>query len=159
MTSPIDFTPPSLRFPIEEYIPPGPPRLEQPRASQRKKERSEMCHHVEELGGCIYGDRCSFAHRVEEIKELPKPPNYRRNLCRNFFRYGVCYYGTKCRFSHSVSYAHALGYVYDPSLSAYVRDKQLHLNDFQKQEDARIVACWANRKNDLLTPQNASDTT
>jgi hypothetical protein len=152
MATPTDFNPFSLRFPIEEYLPAGAPRP--PISTQErsyKNERREMCNNMVELGGCPYGDKCGFAHCIEEIKalSLTPPPNYRRDLCRNFFGEGICYYGTRCRFSHSLSYAHALGYVYYPSISAYVKRRDILHVDPKSKENLKVVGCWSTRKTGL----------
>lgn len=149
MATPIDFNHPSFNFPREKYLPAGAPRppistYERP----YKNERREMCNNMVELGGCIYGDKCSFAHCIEEIKalSLKNPPNYRRTLCKSFFVEGICYYGTRCKFSHSLSYAHALGYVYDPSISAYVKGREILYGDPKSTINSKVAGCWSTQK-------------
>lgn len=148
MTTPTDFNFPSLHFPREQYLPAGAPRPPiPPHDHSRRNLRNEMCRSMIELGGCIYGEKCDFAHRAEEL-EAPsqeKPSAYRTKLCRNFFVEGVCYYGTRCRFSHDVSYASRLGWVYDPSISAYVNDGKV-LGYPKSKIDSKVDECWAARK-------------
>lgn len=145
----------SLRFPRELYLPAGEPRPPIPsHKPSYQNERTEMCNNMIELGGCLYGEKCSFAHCVEEIQSRTLPSSYRRDLCRNFFGNGICYYGTRCRFSHSLSLAAELGWVYDPSISAYVRDGEI-LSSVQKRTTLpKVVDCWSTRKAWGVHPSN-----
>lgn len=158
MTTPTDFNVPSLKFPIEKYVPAEAPRP--PISTHKhpyKNKRTEMCHNIMELGRCSYGENCSFAHCVDEMNalSLQHPPEYHTKLCKNFFGEGVCYYGTRCRFSHSLSYAHSLGYVYDPSISAYVKDRQILYGATKSKIDSKIADCWSARKPQAPSSSNS----
>lgn len=135
----------SLSFPRELHEPARAPRPPLPEGSPGNQ-RTEMCWNMVELGRCPYGDKCEFAHCTEELRTRPKPPGYRTALCKNFFKDGICYYGTRCRFSHSLSYAHALGYVYDPSISAYVRGSEILYGNTQSTLRSKVAECWSTRK-------------
>lgn len=61
-------------------------------------------------GFCPYGDRCTFAHGVAELRPPPAnwqgttaapplPPNATK-VCRMFQSHGACTYGERCTFRH-----------------------------------------------------------
>lgn len=63
--------------------------------------KTELCRPYQESGTCKYGDRCQFAHGVEEIRTLVRHPKYKTELCRTFHSTGFCPYGPRCHFVHN----------------------------------------------------------
>ena len=63
--------------------------------------KTELCRPFQESGTCKYGDRCQFAHGVEEIRPLVRHPKYKTELCRTFHSTGFCPYGPRCHFVHN----------------------------------------------------------
>jgi len=63
--------------------------------------KTELCRPFQESGTCKYGDRCQFAHGVEEIRTLVRHPKYKTELCRTFHSTGFCPYGPRCHFVHN----------------------------------------------------------
>eukprot|EP00392_Amoebophrya_sp_AT5.2_P002013 g2018.t1 len=57
--------------------------------------KTRMCRFLAEKGYCPHGDKCSFAHSVEEL-----PPSYKRELCQAYMMLGVCQHGINCKFAH-----------------------------------------------------------
>eukprot|EP00392_Amoebophrya_sp_AT5.2_P002012 g2017.t1 len=57
--------------------------------------KTRMCRFVAEKGWCPHGDRCTFAHSVEEL-----PPSYKREYCQAYMMLGVCQHGINCKFAH-----------------------------------------------------------
>ena len=49
-------------------------------------------------GRCFYGDKCFYAHSVEELRE--QPDLSRTSLCPNW-RKGKCSSGDDCRYAHN----------------------------------------------------------
>jgi len=50
---------------------------------------------------CPYGNKCSFAHGVEELRsKLLVPTNYKTVRCQQYFEENVCNYGPRCQFLH-----------------------------------------------------------
>jgi hypothetical protein len=69
-------------------------------ASTRYK--TELCRSYQETGGvCRYGDKCQFAHGVEELRSVDRHPRYKTELCRTFHSRGFCAYGPRCHFIHN----------------------------------------------------------
>lgn len=63
--------------------------------------KTELCRPYQESGTCKYGDRCQFAHGIEEIRTLVRHPKYKTELCRTFHSTGFCPYGPRCHFVHN----------------------------------------------------------
>lgn len=62
--------------------------------------KTEMCRSFEEAGFCKYGDRCQFAHDMNEIRNVDRHPRYKTETCRTFWLEGTCPYGKRCCFIH-----------------------------------------------------------
>lgn len=71
-------------------------------ASQREPpgvfRKTRMCR-FHELGICMRGDSCDFAHDIAELH--PRPDLYRTRLCVSFVRKGRCRAGESCKYAHS----------------------------------------------------------
>jgi hypothetical protein len=63
-------------------------------APKKIKKKIYMCKIVKAGGSCPKGDKCAFAHALEELF------GYKFSLCRNFMDTGVCQFGDKCTFAH-----------------------------------------------------------
>ena len=82
--------------------------------------KTMMCKNYNTEQGCQYGEKCQFAHGVEELRtyhgngtqpqaQPGMPPqqqmqknimNYKIVKCKNFEKDGVCKYGSHCTFAH-----------------------------------------------------------
>lgn len=62
--------------------------------------KTELCRPFDETGECKYGEKCQFAHGVQELRQLPRHPKYKTELCRTFHTTGFCPYGPRCHFIH-----------------------------------------------------------
>lgn len=63
--------------------------------------KTELCRPFEENGTCKYGDKCQFAHGMQELRSLNRHPKYKTELCRTFHSSGYCPYGPRCHFIHN----------------------------------------------------------
>lgn len=63
--------------------------------------KTELCRPFEENGTCKYGDKCQFAHGMNELRSLSRHPKYKTELCRTFHTIGFCPYGPRCHFIHN----------------------------------------------------------
>ncbi|XP_014061411.1 mRNA decay activator protein ZFP36L1 isoform X1 [Salmo salar] len=63
--------------------------------------KTELCRPFEENGTCKYGDKCQFAHGMQELRSLSRHPKYKTELCRTFHTMGFCPYGPRCHFIHN----------------------------------------------------------
>ena len=62
--------------------------------------KTELCRSYEEFGQCRYGNKCQFAHSLEELRHVQRHPKYKTEVCKTFATTGTCPYGTRCRFIH-----------------------------------------------------------
>ena len=63
--------------------------------------KTELCRPFEESGSCKYGEKCQFAHGLNELRNLSRHPKYKTELCRTFHTIGFCPYGPRCHFIHN----------------------------------------------------------
>lgn len=63
--------------------------------------KTELCRPFEEVGICKYGDKCQFAHGMNELRSLARHPKYKTELCRTYHTVGFCPYGPRCHFVHN----------------------------------------------------------
>merc|ERR1712001_33682 len=61
-----------------------------------------MCRPFQEHGTCKYGDKCQFAHGINEIRNVNRHPKYKTDLCRTYHSVGFCPYGPRCHFIHAL---------------------------------------------------------
>ncbi|KAJ0436547.1 putative transcription factor C3H family [Helianthus annuus] len=84
------------------------PRFSEPSPNHK----TELCSQFQR-GSCGYGDRCCFAHDIQELKGFQKPrqvivvdenkkvlSNSNPRLCWRFMNGEKCQYGDKCHFIH-----------------------------------------------------------
>ena len=73
--------------------------------------KRELCKNWTEAGFCRYGNKCQYAHGVDELSENhhlylseQKQGNandkYKSQNCRQFYRERFCPYGKRCHFRH-----------------------------------------------------------
>lgn len=70
-----------------------------------RRYKTELCRPFEEAGECKYGDKCQFAHGMQELRNLQRHPKYKTELCRTFHSVGFCPYGPRCHFVHNAEEA------------------------------------------------------
>lgn len=63
--------------------------------------KTELCRPFDEHGSCKYGDKCQFAHGINELRSLARHPKYKTELCRTYHTVGFCPYGPRCHFVHN----------------------------------------------------------
>lgn len=83
------------------------------------KYKTMLCKHFTSQKGCSFGDKCQFAHGLQELRNAggvnpmsqqflkfpqpkrgPNPQNYKIVKCKYYERDGTCRYGTLCSFAH-----------------------------------------------------------
>lgn len=77
-------------------------------ASKRKniannKIKSSLCKNFSEKGHCPYGQKCQFAHGIDELRCNVDENSYKTKPCNAFWKKGCCTYGHRCNFSHLVA--------------------------------------------------------
>lgn len=65
--------------------------------------KTEMCRQYSENGECKYGDKCQFAHGLNELKDVTRHPKYKTDFCKTFHSKGFCPYGPRCHFIHDLN--------------------------------------------------------
>ncbi|XP_010938326.1 putative zinc finger CCCH domain-containing protein 21 [Elaeis guineensis] len=64
--------------------------------------KTELCNKWVEKGWCPYGERCQFAHGIQELRPVIRHPRYKTQLCRMLASGGDCPYGHRCHFRHAL---------------------------------------------------------
>ncbi|KAA0200965.1 putative Tristetraproline [Fasciolopsis buskii] len=54
-------------------------------------------------GRCSYGEKCRFAHGLQELHVSLQHPRYKTVKCHTFQQFGNCRYGSRCTFIHDES--------------------------------------------------------
>ena len=62
--------------------------------------KTELCRQFNENGECKYGDKCQFAHGMNDLKDVNRHPKYKTDYCKTFHSKGFCPYGPRCHFIH-----------------------------------------------------------
>lgn len=62
--------------------------------------KTELCESFTTKGQCKYGNKCQFAHGLQELKLKHHSNNYRTKPCINWVKLGYCPYGKRCCFKH-----------------------------------------------------------
>jgi hypothetical protein len=65
--------------------------------------KTELCRQFNENGECKYGDKCQFAHGLNELKDINRHPKYKTDFCKTFHSKGFCPYGPRCHFIHDIN--------------------------------------------------------
>ncbi|KTA95117.1 mRNA decay factor CTH1 [Nakaseomyces glabratus] len=62
--------------------------------------KTELCETFTTKGFCKYGNKCQFAHGLQELKLKKTSNNFRTKPCINWDKLGYCPYGKRCCFKH-----------------------------------------------------------
>jgi len=65
--------------------------------------KTELCRQFSENGECKYGDKCQFAHGMNDLKDVNRHPKYKTDFCKTFHSKGFCPYGPRCHFIHDLN--------------------------------------------------------
>ena len=76
------------------------------------KYKTELCKSWEETGFCVYGNRCRFAHGLNELNAKEQKNNYKTKQCKSFMEHGYCQYGSRCNFIHKKQNLSEFNYPY-----------------------------------------------
>ena len=68
----------------------------------KKKKKTELCKNYELYHDCYYGNNCSFAHGLSELKDNIIIPKYKTKLCKNFLENKICNFGIRCSYQHKI---------------------------------------------------------
>ncbi|XP_056466481.1 mRNA decay activator protein ZFP36-like [Gadus macrocephalus] len=69
--------------------------------SSSSRYKTELCRSFAESSVCKYGNKCQFAHGLDELRDLNRHPKYKTEPCRTFHTIGFCPYGIRCHFVHN----------------------------------------------------------
>ena len=83
-------------------ISPASPQINNGSGQQSSRYKTEMCRPFQEHGTCKYGDKCQFAHGMNEVRNVNRHPKYKTDLCRTYHSVGFCPYGPRCHFVHAL---------------------------------------------------------
>jgi len=65
------------------------------------KFKTEWCHYLLELAVCPFGNECTYAHSVSELRVIDRHPRHRTENCRDYCDEGYCPFGERCSFIHA----------------------------------------------------------
>jgi len=68
----------------------------------KKKKKTELCKNYELYHDCYYGNNCSFAHGLDELRDNIILPKYKTKLCKNFIENKTCNFGIRCSYQHKI---------------------------------------------------------
>ena len=68
----------------------------------KKKKKTELCKNYELYHDCYYGNNCSFAHGLNELRDNIIIPKYKTKLCKNFVENKTCNFGIRCSYQHKI---------------------------------------------------------
>eukprot|EP01016_Furgasonia_blochmanni_P026666 TRINITY_DN2827_c0_g1_i1.p1 TRINITY_DN2827_c0_g1~~TRINITY_DN2827_c0_g1_i1.p1 ORF type:complete len:252 (+),score=43.08 TRINITY_DN2827_c0_g1_i1:3-758(+) len=92
------------------------------------KKKTELCKTYDLGLSCKYGDKCSFAHGVKELKaKLHIPINYKTSRCKQYHEEAYCKYGPRCQFLHKPINLEGGGLL-NETHSLYLHHKVLRMN-------------------------------
>ena len=81
------------------------------------KYKTELCKYYSINGTCKYGDKCAYAHGVENLRsKVTNTTAYRTKKCTQFFEQGYCPYGNRCQFAHQLK-SNIINNPYDKTMS------------------------------------------
>ena len=101
--------PPTVQYLVPSQQPMGPYSRSTMAPATSPQYKTQMCRGWASTGTCAYGQKCQFAHGVEEMKPnasgltMSWSPQYKTQLCRGWAADGTCPYGDKCMFAHGES--------------------------------------------------------
>ncbi|CAI4047540.1 hypothetical protein SUVZ_12G1860 [Saccharomyces uvarum] len=72
----------------------------QPQETPKQLYKTELCESFTLKGTCPYGNKCQFAHGLNELKVKKSCKNFRTKPCMNWEKLGYCPYGRRCCFKH-----------------------------------------------------------
>ncbi|CAH8581792.1 unnamed protein product [Schistosoma curassoni] len=70
--------------------------------SKSRHYKTELCKRYlnSSNGDCSYGNKCQFAHGINELRFAPRHPRYKTEICNSYHVFGTCNYGRRCDFIH-----------------------------------------------------------
>ena len=68
----------------------------------KRKKKTELCKNYELYKDCYYGDNCSFAHGLDELRDNIILPSYKTKLCKSFIENKTCNFGIRCSYQHKI---------------------------------------------------------
>ncbi|XP_018652163.1 putative zinc finger protein [Schistosoma mansoni] len=70
--------------------------------SKGRHYKTELCKRYlnSSNGDCSYGNKCQFAHGINELRFAPRHPRYKTEICYSYHVFGTCNYGKRCDFIH-----------------------------------------------------------
>ena len=68
----------------------------------KRKKKTELCKNYELYKDCYYGDNCSFAHGMDELRDNIVVPSHKTKMCKSFFENKTCNFGIRCSYQHKI---------------------------------------------------------
>jgi len=68
----------------------------------KRKKKTELCKNYEFYHDCYYGEKCSFAHGIQELRDNILLPSYKTKMCKSFVENMTCNFGVRCSYKHQI---------------------------------------------------------
>jgi hypothetical protein len=69
---------------------------------EKGKIKTELCLSFDRDGTCQYGDKCRFAHGIEELRQKTRHAKFKEVCCDYYHYHGYCRYGIRCCYIHDI---------------------------------------------------------
>ena len=79
----------------------------------KKKKKTELCKNYEFYHKCYFGNKCSFAHGIEELRQYNPAVKYKDIPCCYYTEKFFCPYGQRCNYIHN-------SYIYEQLSSSII---------------------------------------
>jgi len=66
------------------------------------KKKTELCKNWELYHDCFYGNECSFAHGIDELRKNFSNNGLKNQLCKTFQEKKYCNFGMRCNYRHII---------------------------------------------------------
>jgi len=88
--------------------------------------QTKLCKHFQN-GACLYGDKCSFSHSLEDLRERPNLT--KTKMCASVEAGLNCPEGDKCPYAHAISELRATPMLYRTVLCSWWKKGQCEFGD------------------------------
>ena len=107
----------------------------------KAKKKTELCKNWEVCHKCYFGNECSFAHGIEELRQKEEGTSpHKMKLCKSFGEKGYCNFGLRCNYRHFYKEKRLLSYDFIvKSCSQKVLEECKKNERMEKEEEVEVI--------------------